>query len=71
MQLLLKRKQVKQFEQLVQEVGNARKTFLSALGKMKILRLVYLILRMIVLLQFIKWSGQRRKRKENEILQNR
>ena len=61
----------KKVEQLVQEVGNARKNFLSALGKMKILRLVYLILRMIVLLQFIRWSGQRRKRKENEILQNR
>ena len=61
----------KTVEQLVQEVGNARKNFLSALGEMKILRLVYLILRMIVLLQFIKWSGQRRKRKENEILQNR
>ena len=61
----------KTVEQLVQEVGNARKTFLSALGKMKILRLVYLILRMIILLQCIRWSGQRRKRKENEILQNR
>ena len=61
----------KTVEQLAQEVGNARKNFLSALGKMKILRLVYLILRMIVLLQFIKWSGQRRKRKESEILQNR
>ena len=61
----------KTVEQLVEEVGNARKTFLSALGKMKILRLVYLILRMIVLLQCIRWSGQRRKRKENEILQNR
>ena len=61
----------KTVEQLVEEVGNGRKNFLSALGKMKILRLVYLILRMIVLLQFIKWSGQRRKRKENEILQNR
>ena len=61
----------KTVEQLVQEVGNARKNFLSALGKMKILRLVYLILRMIVLLQCIRWSGQRRKRKENEILQNR
>ena len=60
----------KTVEQLVQEVGNARKTFLSALGKMKILRLVYLILRMIVLLQCIRWSGQLRKRKENEILQN-
>ena len=61
----------KTVEQLVQEVRNERKNFLSALGKMKILRLVYLILRMIVLLQCIRWSGQRRKRKENEILQNR
>lgn len=61
----------KTVEQLVEEVGNARENFLSALGKMKILRLVYLILRMIVLLQFIRWSGQLRKRKENEILQNR
>ena len=61
----------KTVEQLVQEVGNERKNFLSALGKMKILRLFYLILRMIVLLQCIRWSGQRRKRKENEILQNR
>ena len=60
----------KTVEQLVQEVGNARKNFLSALGKMKILRLVYLILRLMVLLQCIRWSGQRRKRKENEILQN-
>ena len=60
----------KTVEQLGQEVGNARESFLLALGKMKILRLVYLILRMIVLLQCIRWSGQRRKRKENEILQN-
>ena len=60
----------KTVEQLGQEVENARKNFLSALGKMKILRLVYLILRMIVLLQCIRCSGQRRKRKENEILQN-
>ena len=61
----------KTVEQLGQEVGNARKNFLSTLGKMKNLRLVYLILRMIVLLQCIRWSGQRRKRKEDEILQNR
>ena len=60
----------KTVEQLGQEVGNARKNFLSALGKMKILRLVYLILRMIVLLLCIRWSGQQRKRKEDEILQN-
>ena len=61
----------KTVEQLGQEVGNARESFLLALRKMKILRLVYLILRMIILLQCIRWSGQRRKRKENEILQNR
>ena len=60
----------KTVEQLGQEVGNARKNFLSALGKMKILRLVYLILRLMVLLQCIRWSGQSRKREENEILQN-
>ena len=60
----------KTVEQLGQEVGHAREEFLSALGKMKILRLVYLILRMIVLLLCIKWSGQQRKRKEDEILQN-
>ena len=60
----------KTVEQLGQEVGHAREEFLSALGKMRILRLVYLILRMIVLLLCIKWSGQQRKRKENEILQN-
>ena len=68
---VIKEETGKTVEQLGQEVGHAREKFLSALGKMKILRLVYLILRMIVLLQFIKWSGQRRKRKENEILQNR
>lgn len=68
---VIKEETGKTVEQLGQEVGHAREEFLSALGKMKILRLVYLILRMIVLLQFIKWSGQRRKRKENEILLNR
>ena len=60
----------KTVEQLGQEVGNARESFLLALRKMKILRLVYLILRMIILLQCIRWSGQQRKRKEDEILQN-
>ena len=60
----------KTVEQLGQEVGHAREEFFSALGKMKILRLVYLILRMIVLLLCIRWLGQQRKRKEDEILQN-
>ena len=68
---VIKEETGKTVEQLGQEVGHSREEFLSALGKMKILRLVYLILRMIVLLQCIRWSGQRRKRKENEILQNR
>ena len=67
---VIKEETGKTVEQLGQEVGHAREEFLSALGKMKILRLVYLILRMIVLLLCIMLSGQRRKRKENEILQN-
>ena len=60
----------KTVEKLGQEVGHVREEFLSALGKMKILRLVYFILRMVVLLLCFKWSGQQRKRKEDEILQN-
>ena len=60
----------KTVDQLGQEVGHAREEFLSALSKMRIFRLVYLILRMIVLLLCIRWSGQQRKRKEDEILQN-
>lgn len=67
---VIKEETGKTVEQLGQEVGHARKNFLSALGKMKILRLVYLLLRLIVLLLCIRWSGQRRKRKEDEILQN-
>ena len=67
---VIKEETGKTVEQLGQEVGHAREEFLSALGKMKILRLVYLILRMIVLLLCIRWSGQQRKRKEDEILQN-
>ncbi|MBF1702842.1 MAG: hypothetical protein HXO92_07585, partial [Streptococcus sanguinis] len=62
---VIKEETGKTVEQLGQEVGHAREKFLSALGKMKILRLVYLILRMIVLLLCIRWSGQQRKRKED------
>ena len=68
---IVEQKTGKTIEELTHEIGYAREEFLSALGKMKILRLVYLILRLMVLLQCIRWSGQRRKRKENEILQNR
>lgn len=67
---IVEQKTGKTIEELTHEIGYAREEFLSALGKMKILRLVYLILRMIVLLLCIKWSGQQRKRKEDEILQN-
>ena len=67
---VIKEETGKTVEQLGQEVGHSREEFLSALGKMKILRLVYLILRMIVLLLCIRWSGKQRKRKEDEILQN-
>ena len=67
---IVEQKTGKNIEELTQEIGHVREDFLSALGKMKILRLVYLILRMIVLLLCIRLSGQRRKLKENEILQN-
>ena len=67
---VIKEETGKTVEQLGQEVGHAREKFLSALAKMKMLRLVYLIVRMIVLLLCIRWSGQQRKRKEDEILQN-
>ena len=67
---IVEQKTGKTIEELTHEIGYAREGFLSALGKMRILRLVYLIFCMIVLLLCIRWSGQRRKRKENEILQN-
>ena len=67
---IVEQKTGKTIEELTHEIGYAKEDFLSALGKMKILRLVYLILRMIVLLLCIRWSGQQRKLKENEILQN-
>ena len=67
---IVEQKTGKTIEELTHEIGYAREDFLSALGKMKNLRLVYLILRMIVLLLCIRWSGQQRKRKEDEILQN-
>ena len=68
---IVEKKLGKNIEDLIQEIELVREEFSSVLTRMKILRLVYLILRMIVLLQCIRWSGQRRKRKENEILQNR
>ncbi|KXT77098.1 hypothetical protein STRDD11_02727 [Streptococcus sp. DD11] len=67
---VIKEETGKTVSQLHQEIEHAREEFLSALGKMKIFRLVYLILRLTVLMLCIRWSGQRRERKENEILQN-
>ncbi|MBP2622193.1 hypothetical protein ACVRXQ_03150 [Streptococcus panodentis] len=67
---VIKEETGKTVSQLHQEIEHAREKFLSALGKMKIFRLVYLILRLTVLMLCIRWSGQRRERKENEILQN-
>ena len=67
---IVEQKTGKNIEELTQEIGHVREDFLSGLGKMKNLRLAYLILRMIVLLLCIRWSGQQRKLKENEILQN-
>ena len=67
---IVEQKTGKTIEELTHEIGYAREDFLSALGKMRILRLVYLILRMMVLLLCIRLSGQQRKLKENEILQN-
>ena len=67
---IVEQKTGKTIDELTHEIEYAREDFLSALGKMRILRLVYLLLRLIVLLLCIRWSGQRRKRKEDEILQN-
>ena len=58
-------------EELTQEIDQARKDFLHVLGKMKTVRLFYLVLRFIVLLLCIKWSGERRKFTEAETIPNR
>lgn len=58
-------------EELTQEIDQARKDFLHVLGKMKTVRLLYLVLRLLVLLLCIKWSGERRKFTEAETIPNR
>ena len=58
-------------EELTQEIDQARKDFLHVLGKMKTVRLFYLVLRFIVLLLCIKWSGESRKFTEAETIPNR
>ena len=51
----------------VEDIDQARQDFLHVLGKMKTIRLLYLVLRLLVLFLCIKWSGERRKFKEERI----
>ena len=68
---LVEEKTGKTVEELTQEIDQARKDFLPVLGKMKTVRLFYLVLRFIVLLLCIKWSGESRKFTEAETIPNR
>ena len=68
---LVEEKTGKTVEELTQEIDQARKDFLHVLGKMKTVRLVYLVLRLLVLLFCIKWSGETRKFTEAETIPNR
>jgi len=64
---LVEQKTGKTVEELTQEIDQARQDFLHILSKMKTVRLIYLVLRLLVLLLCIKWSGERRKFKEERI----
>ena len=64
---VIEQKTGKTVEELTQDIDQARQDFLHVLGKMKTVRLFYLVLRFIVLLVCIKWSGERRKFKEERI----
>ena len=68
---VIEQKTGKTVEELTQEIDQARQDFLHVLGKMKIVRLLYLVLRLLVLFLCIKWSGERRKFKEEEQIPNR
>ena len=68
---LVEEKTGKTVEELTQEIDQARKDFLHVLGKMKTVSLFYLVLRFIVLLLCIKWSGESRKFTEAETIPNR
>lgn len=68
---LVEQKTGKTVEELTQDIDQARQDFLHVLGKMKTVRLFYLVLRFIVLLLCIKWSGERRKFTEAETIPNR
>lgn len=64
---LLEQKTEQTVEDLTQEIDQARQDFLHVLSKMKTVRLIYLVLRLLVLLLCIKWTGERRKFKEERI----
>lgn len=68
---LVEQKTGKTVEELTQEIDQARQDFLHVLSKMKTVRLIYLVLRLLVLLVCIKWSGERSKFTEDERLPNR
>ena len=68
---LVEEKTGKTVEELTQEIDQARKDFLHVLGKMKTVSLFYLVLRFILLLLCIKWSGESRKFTEAETIPNR
>lgn len=68
---LVEQKTGKTVEELTQEIDQARQDFLHVLSKMKTVRMIYLVLRLLVLLLCIKWSGERRKFTEDETIPNR
>ena len=68
---LVEEKTGKTVEELTQEIDQARQDFQHVLSKMKTVRLFYLVLRFIVLLVCIKWSGESRKFTEAETIPNR
>lgn len=68
---VVKQKMGRTVEKLTKEIEQARQDFLHVLGKMKTVRLLYLVLRLLVLLLCIKWSDERRKFTEDERIPNR
>ena len=68
---VIEQKTGKTVEELTSDIDRARQDFLHVLGKMKTVRLLYLVLRLLVLFLCIKWSGERRKFKEEEQIPNR
>ena len=68
---IAKEKLGKTIDRLTWEIEQSRGELLGALAKMKLYRLIYLVLRLIVVLLFLKWSGERSKFTDDERLPNR